>query len=67
MLEGQVFGGGQCQTRRDQPLDSGVVGEVHEQHRVLQRTGALEVVHEEVVLLSGDAHGAEHDDELLVG
>ena len=45
---------------------AGVVSEVDEQHSVLQCTGALQVGTEEVVLFSGDSHGAEHDDELFI-
>lgn len=46
-LVGEVLGGGEGQTRRDDALDRRVVGEVEEQRRPLHGTALLEVVPEE--------------------
>ena len=64
MVERQVFCSGQSQSRRNQPLDGRVAGQVHEHYRPRECTGAFKVGHEVMRFLVGDAHGAEDDGEL---
>ena len=65
-VERHVLRGGQTETRGEGTLDGGVVGEVQEDHGVLQSAGPLELLHEHLLLFVGDTHGDEHDGELLV-
>ena len=65
-FKGKEFSGRQGDARRDEALDGGVVGQIEEHHRAGQRPRGLELVDEERRLALGDAHGREHDGELLL-
>ena len=63
----EVLGCRQRDTRRDDALDGGVVGEVEEQHGPLQRAVLLKVLLEEVRRFHVDSHGGKHNGELVAG
>mmetsp|Transcript_36427 Transcript_36427/g.79689 ORF Transcript_36427/g.79689 Transcript_36427/m.79689 type:complete len:350 (+) Transcript_36427:640-1689(+) len=62
---GEVLRRSQRQTRRDDALNGGIVGQVHEQHDVLHGAVLLEVVAEESRGFHVDAHGAEDNAEIF--
>ncbi len=62
-----LLGGSECESRGDNPLDSGIVGEVHEEHNILHRAVLLEISPEETRDLHIDSHSGEHDSEVLAG
>ena len=62
----EELGGGQGQAGRDDPLDGGVVGQVQEQAHVLHGAVLLEVLLEEARRLHVDAHGGEHNGEVVL-
>src|SRR5208337_442510 len=64
-LESKVFGSGEGETGSDDTLDGRVIRKVEEDNRPLQRTGALEVLHEVVRFFLGDTHGSEDYREVL--
>jgi hypothetical protein len=66
VLVGKILCGCQRHPWRDDALNRGVVGEVQEHDRTLKRACALEVGHEVLGLLIGDAHCSEHDREGLL-
>ena len=56
---GQVFRRRQRHARGGDTLNGRVIGQVHKQHRALNRAGALEVADEIVGFLKGDADGSK--------
>ena len=64
-LEREVLGDGQRRTRRQQPLDRGIFGDVEEENRSLERRALGEARAEEAGLALGHAHRGEDDDELV--
>ena len=64
-LIGKVLGGRQRDTRRDDALDGGVIGQIEEQHGPLQRAVLLKVLLEEVRSLHGDSHGGKNNGKLV--
>ena len=64
LVKRQVFRGGERHTRRGNTLNGGVVCEVHKHDRTVDRTGAAEVVDEEVRLFKCDADCGENDSKL---
>mmetsp|Transcript_8763 Transcript_8763/g.12022 ORF Transcript_8763/g.12022 Transcript_8763/m.12022 type:complete len:403 (-) Transcript_8763:296-1504(-) len=64
---GQVLGGSEGETGRDDTLDGRIVGEVHEEDDTVHGAVHLEVSLEEAGSLHVDTHGSEHDDEVLFG
>lgn len=66
-LVGEVLGGGQRETRRDDALNRGVVGQVQEEARALHRTVALKIFREEAGGFDVDTHGGKDDGKGLVG
>ena len=64
-LVGQVLGGREGASRRDEPLDGGAVGEGEEHHDAGQDARALEGVDEEARDVVLDAHPDEDDGERL--
>ena len=64
LLKRQILGGGQGHAGRGDTLHGGVVGQVGEQYRALDGTGALELPDEELRLLEGDADGGEYHGEV---
>src|SRR5450759_868155 len=67
VLERQELGHGERAPRGDDALDRRVLGQVHEEADPLQRARLGEGGLEERCFAAGDAHGAEHDGELLTG
>jgi hypothetical protein len=64
-LVGQILGSGEGQSGSDNSLNSGIVGEVEEQHDTLHGTVLLEVGLEETGYLHVDTHSCEHHTEVL--
>ena len=64
-LIGEVLGRRERDTRGDDALDGGVIGEVQEQHGALERAVLLKVLLEEVRGLHVDTHGGKHDGKLV--
>ena len=66
-FEGEVLGDRQRGPRGQKPLDRGILGDVEEENRPLERRALREARTEEIRLTLGDAHGREDDDELAAG
>lgn len=62
----QVLSGGQGETRSDDSLNSGIVGQVHEQDDTVHGTVHLEVSLEETSSLHIDTHSGEDEGEVLL-
>ena len=63
---GQVLGSGQGETRRDDSLNGGIVGQVHEEHDTVHGSVHLEIGLEETSSLHIDTHSGEHKGEVLL-
>jgi len=62
-----LLSGGQSESGRDNPLNGGIVGEVHEEHNILHRAVLLEIGPEETGDLHIDSHSGKHNSEVLAG
>ena len=63
---GQVLGSGQGETRRDDSLNGGIVGQVHEEHDTVHGAVHLEIGLEETSSLHIDTHSGEDEGEVLL-
>ena len=64
-VEGQVLGDGERDARRQDALDDGIVGGVHEQHELSRARTLLEPVPDGGGVGMGQAHRREHDAERI--
>ena len=62
----EVLRGGERDAWGDDALDRWIVGEVEEQHHLLERPVALEISAEEIRRLEVDSHRREHDAKLVI-
>lgn len=65
LLVGEVLGGGESQSGRDNTLDGRVISQVHEEADAVHGAVDLEVLLEEAGGLKVDTHGSEDDAEIL--
>ena len=64
LLKGQILRGSQGHTGRGDALHGGIVGQVGEEDRPVDGTGAAELADKELRLLEGDADGGKHHGEV---
>ena len=62
--EGEVFGRGEREARRQQPLRRRIAREIQEQRGALERAALLEAAAEELRAVVGHADAGEHDGEI---